>query len=114
LSEKSCIWVQHHKVAKHDRSLFFLQSCKRLTVCPLVARSSMLQDLTIALPATACVILGPGELDLRRVTFTGAAPAPCSSCDCFACVINAWATCCTLWACNLLRHSAAHSHLLSQ
>jgi hypothetical protein len=71
LSEKSSIWVHSHNVARQDRSLFCLHQRKRVIVCPLVARSKLLQDVTIVLPATACVVFGPGSLDVQRVTMKG-------------------------------------------
>ena len=68
----SKIWVHNDSIAQHDSSLFSLQQRPGMVACRLLARAGSLEGMTIVLPATGCLVLGPGTVDLQGVTFKGA------------------------------------------
>ena len=68
------MWLQRAAIPDGNivDGLFTLESRADVVVCRLLARVSALQGVTVCLPESACLLLGPGTLKLQGVTFQGA------------------------------------------
>lgn len=91
VSSNRSVWLQNHSVARHDRSLFSLRQRRKVVACSLVARSTVLRDITVVLPPTGCLVFGPGSVEFQRVTFKGARRSrrPCEVAYAW-CLLTAW------------------------
>ena len=70
---EASIWLQKSDATKdHVKAgRFTLGSRPGVVVCPLLPKAGSLQGATVCLPQSVCLLLGPGTLKLKGVTFKG-------------------------------------------